>query len=855
MNKLLVSFGCLFISLYAATVEAQDIVNDLEPIGRVTGFRQTETSVTFDCVDRSQVRVRVLAPDLVRVRASFSKPLPATDHSWAISGKSLDAPRWKLTEQADAIVIRTDELEIVVRRSPLLIEFRDAKTHRTINADERPMMFDAKGVRTPMMFDPQSGPFVAAAKKLGFDEHFYGLGEKAARLDKRRERFVNWNSDTPGYTEGRDPIYQTIPFYIGWQDGAAYGIFFDNSYRSYFDFGKLSQSYASFGAEGGEMNYYFFYGPSIKKILGRYADLTGHMPLPPLWALGNQQSRWSYYPDAMAEEVVRQYRQRDLPLDVLHLDIDYMQGYRVFTFNPDRFPNPKALTDKLKQQGVKVVTIVDPGVKYQPPTSNVAQPASVAEHPELLSQDKSYYVFNHGLERNYFQKRRDGSLFIPKVWPGESVFVDYTLSEARRWWGDLHRAYTDNGVAGIWNDMNEPSDFVDQTGKNQLDVISYDEGQQTTHAKNRNVFALLMARATYEGLERLEPDKRPYVITRAAYAGIQRYSTMWTGDTTSTWESLSLSIPVFQTVGLSGQPFVGSDVGGFIGRGNGELLTRSYQVSFLAPFCRNHKEMSGYDQEPWRFGKYYEDIIRKYLKLRYRLMPFLYTTLEEAHRTGVPLFRPLLLNYQQDSNTLNLDDQFMIGSDLLVAPILKPDQTSRMVYLPAGVWYDYWSNKKYSGETMIRVQAPLEVVPLFVRGGAIIPLWPEMNFIGEKPADPLTFMIYPDEKGMAATILYEDDGTSPAYKTGVSRRTSVSISRIAEGYEINVGAPEGSYAPGPRKLVFVVKSVLSAKQVSIDGKPAARLQANQSGSGWLQTPDGLAVHIADDGASHQIRIK
>ena len=853
MNKLLVSLSCLFISLYAATVEAQDIVSDLEPIGRITGFSRTETAVTFDCADRSQVRVRVLAPDLVRVRASFGRPLPATDNSWAIAKQSWDAPRWKLTEQADAVVIRTDELEIVVRRAPLLIEFRDAKTGRTINADERPMMFDAKGVKSGMMFDAQSGPFVAAAKRLGFEEHFYGLGEKAARLDKRRERFVNWNSDTPGYTEGRDPIYQTIPFYIGWQEGEAYGIFFDNSYRSYFDFGKSSQRYASFGAEGGEMNYYFFYGPSIKKILGRYADLTGHMPLPPLWALGNHQSRWSYYPDTMAEEVVRQYRQRDLPLDVLHLDIDYMQGYRVFTFNTDRFPNPKAFTDKLRQQGVKVVTIVDPGVKYQPAPGH--QQGSDTRHPELSPQDKSYYVFNQGQERNYFQKRRTGSLFIPKVWPGESVFVDYTLSDARRWWGDLHRAYTDNGVAGIWNDMNEPSDFIDQTGNNQSDVVSYDEGQQTAHAKNRNVFALLMARATYEGLERLQPDKRPYVITRAAYAGIQRYSTMWTGDTPSTWESLSLSLPMFQSIGLSGQPFVGSDVGGFIGRGSGELLTRSYQVSFLAPFCRNRKEMSGYDQEPWRFGKYYEDIIRKYLKLRYRLMPFLYTTLEEAHRTGVPLFRPLLLNYQQDSNTLNLDDQFMVGNDLLVAPILKADQTSRMVYLPAGVWYDYWTNKKYSGETMMRVEAPLEVVPMFVRGGAIIPLWPEMNYLGEKPADPLTFIIYPDEEGIAATTLYEDDGASPAYKAGVSRRTPVRVSRTAGGYDISVGLAVGIYAPGPRKLVFIVKSVLSAHQVSLDGKPLAPLQANQREGGWLQTPEGLVVQLADDSAPHQIRVK
>jgi len=766
---------------------AQDITT-LEKIGPVVSLIKTDNRVTLTCQDNSQVQLTILAPDLVRIRASFTKPIPTKDHSWAIAKQDWSIPRWLLKESPANITITTDELEVTIQRSPLLISFRDARTHQLLNADERPMSYDGNARLASMLFDPKAGTFVAASKKLGFDEHFYGLGEKASRLDKRRSSFVNWNSDTPGYTEGKDPIYQTIPFYIGLQRGIAYGIFFDNSYRSYFDFGKSSQQRAWFGAEGGELNYYFFYGPSIKKILGRYADLTGHMPMPPLWALGNQQSRWSYYPDSMVEEVVNEYRKRDLPLDVVHLDIDYMHGYRVFTFDKERFPDPKALTEKLARQGVKVVTIVDPGIK----------------HP--TDKNERYHAFDQGLEKNYFQRRRNGDLFVPRVWPGESVFVDYTMPEARQWWGDLHRTYTDNGIAGIWNDMNEPSDFVDQTGKNQLDVVSFDEGEKTTHAKNRNTFALLMSRATYEGLERLRPDRRPYVITRAAYAGIQRYATMWTGDTNSTWDSLALNIPMFTSLGLSGEPFVGSDVGGFIGRGNGELLVRSYQVSFLAPFCRNHKVIDGYDQEPWRFGKYYEDIIRKYLKFRYTLLPYLYTALEEAHRTGVPPFRPLLLNYQNDESTYNLDDQFMVGDDLLVAPIMKPDVTRRLVYLPAGSWYDYWTNKRYKGATMITVDAPLDTVPMFVRGGAIIPVGPSLNYVGEKPSDPITFNIYPDDAGAASAKLYEDDGLSPSYKTGAFRRTGLTARCGPQGLTVSIAAPDGSYNPGPRKLSFIVKS-------------------------------------------------
>ncbi|HYG83244.1 MAG TPA: glycoside hydrolase family 31 protein [Pyrinomonadaceae bacterium] len=854
MNRSLLSLCCLAIVLCSAGAEAQDFVGGMEPIGPVNSFRKDASSVTFTCRDGSEVRLSVLAPDLMRVRASFGKALPARDHSWAIAKENWDAVRWNVTETPDAVLVSTDELEAVVRRSPLLVEFRDAKTKRVINADERPMMYDARGVREAMMFDPKAGTFVAAAKKLGFDEHFYGLGEKAARLDKRRGFFVNWNSDTPGYTEGKDPIYQTIPFYIGLERGAAYGIFFDNSYRSYFDFGKSSQRYAAFGAEGGEMNYYFFHGPSMKKILGRYTELTGRMPLPPLWALGHQQSRWSYYPDTMAEEVVRQYRERDLPLDVLHLDIDYMQAYRVFTWDTTRFPDPKALTERLRQQGVKVVTIVDPGVKYQPPDKGARDPNT--QNPELAPQDKSYYVFNQGVEKDYFQKRKNGKLFIPRVWPGESVFVDYTLADARRWWGDLHRAYLDQGVAGIWTDMNEPSDFVDQTGKNQMDVVSHDEGEKSTHAKNRNTFALLMARATYEGLERLAPALRPYVITRAAYAGVQRYSTMWIGDTNSTWEALALSLPMYQTLGLSGETFVGGDVGGFIGRGSGELLVRSYQVSFLVPFFRNHKAIDGYDQEPWRFGKYYEDIIRKYIKLRYRLLPFLYTRLEEAHRTGLPLFRPLVLNYQTDSNTLNLDDQFVVGEDLLVAPVVQQNQTSRMVYLPEGVWYDYWTGKRYAGETTVRVDAPLEVVPVFIRGGSIIPEGPEMRFVGDKPFDPVTFYVHPDAQGRASTTLYEDDGTSPAYRQGVFRRTRVEAAPAARGgVEIIVRPPEGSYQPPARKLLFVTPFSGTLTEVTLDGRRLQRGGEGGKSVGYHTGKGMVGIAIEDDGKTHRIVVR
>ncbi len=827
----------LCLAMISGAAAAVDLAG-LSAIGPVTSFTRTGSAVLLACADQSEVQISLLAPDLVRVRASFRKKLPARDHSWAIAKTSWDAPQWNLGEEPGILRITTGELEVVVGRDPLLISFRDAKSHRLINAD-----------RQPMQFDPQKGT-VAAVKQLGLEEHFYGLGEKAAPLDKRRGEFSMWNSDTPGYRQGSDPIYQSIPFYIGWQAGQAYGMFFDNSYRTHFDFGRTSQEHAAFTAEGGEMNYYFFWGPSIAKVLGRYADLTGHMPMPPKWALGNQQSRYSYYPDTLAEAIVDKYRAEDLPLDVLYLDIHYMNGYRDFTFDPQRFPNPRAFTDKLKSQGVKVVTIVDPGIKYQPPAPGAKDAAS---HPELASQDQSYYAFNQGLAQNFFLKRKDGGLYIGRVWPGDSVFVDYTIDAAARWWGDLHRAYTDQGIAGIWNDMNEPADFVDQSGKAQSDVITYDGGTYSSYAQNRNVFALNMARATYEGLQRLLPAQRPYVITRAAYAGIQRYSTMWTGDNNATWDSLSLSLPMFMTLGLSGEPFVGADVGGFNGNGNAELLVRWYQVGCLTPFLRNHGDIGSYDHEPWRFGAYYEDIIRKYLKLRYRLLPFLYTVMEEAHATGVPMFRPLLLNYQDDANSLNIDDEFMIGRDLLAAPVVKPGADRRLVYLPAGTWFDYWTGERLSGGRMIRAEAPLDTMPLFVRGGAIIPSGPEMNYVGEKPSDPIRYEIWADAQGLASTALYEDDGLTPDYQRGVFRRTNTAYRQSQEGLQIDLGAPVGTYRPAPRDLVFAVHAAPAAREILLDGNPLPLVAGSRPGRGWSLTAGLLVIQSADDGQSHQIR--
>ncbi|HEY3756174.1 MAG TPA: glycoside hydrolase family 31 protein [Opitutaceae bacterium] len=751
----------------AGTLRADDAPENLTAIGSITQVRPIAGGADLTCADGSEVRVTALAPDLVRVRAAFRTVLPSRDDSWAIAKTDWSPTDARVSEDDKAIHLKTSALLVNIARSPLLIEFRDAQTGRVINADWQPMAGNS------------ATGHVGVAKRLGLDEHFYGLGDKAAHLDKRRDAFTMWNTDK-GFTWGTDPIYQSIPIYVGWENGAAYGIFFDNSYRSRFEFGRTGQECIRFGADGGEINYYFFGGPAIHSIVERYTELTGRMPMPPRWALGNQQCRYSYYPDTLAEAIVDRYRAERLPLDVLYLDIHYMRGFRDFTFDPERFPHPRAFTDRLRAQGVKVVTIVDPGIKYEP-------------------GDNDYPVYTEGAAKDYFLKRAGGGLYIGEVWPGKAVFVDYTRNEASRWWGDLHRFYLDAGVAGIWDDMNEPSDFVDKTGASQADVIWDDHGAHSTYARNRNLFALGEERATYEGLRRLRPRERPFIVSRSGYAGLQRYSTMWTGDNHSTWADLALTLPMYESLGLSGEAFVGSDVSGFNGRSDGELMVRWYEVSFLAPLCRNHAAIDAYDHEPWRFGTYYEDIVRNYLRLRSALMPYLYTTLEQAHASGLPFIRPLLLEFQEDANTLDLEDEFMVGDSLLAAPILAPRQTSRRVYLPAGVWYDFWTGKRFSGGQMIVANAPLERVPLYVRGGAILPMAPAMNFVGEKPVDVLTCRIYPDAEGKASFRLYEDDGLTPDYEKGAFRRTSMEY----DGHTVRTSA-EGPYSPPARTFDFKV---------------------------------------------------
>jgi alpha-glucosidase len=795
-----------------------------QSIGSLKSFKRESNRVILDC-QNAEVQITSLAADLIRVRM-MPGHVSGRDESWAVVKRDWPLVPVEITEARDMLRFATAELSVEVAKAPCRISFRD-KHGTVINQDDpgNGMAWNGKEVRVWKVMPP--------------DEYYYGLGEKAGPLEHNGQAFVNWNTDAYGYRWGTDPIYQTIPFLLALRGGRSHGIFFDNTYQSSFDLGKMRRGQYSFGAEEGELNYYFFYGPGPKKVIERYTDLIGRMPLPPRWALGYQQSRYSYEPESRVREIVNGFRERNVPCDVIYLDIDYMDGYRIFTVDLKKFPHFREMITDFANLGIKVVTIIDPGVKQEP----------------------GYWVYDEGLNGNHFVMMPDGKLFTGDVWPGRCVFPDFTREATRQWWGGLYKGLTDAGVKGFWNDMNEPAVFAntdDQTARTMpLDAVHNDDGRMTSHRESHNVYGMLMSRATFEGIKALRPAERPFVLTRASYAGGQRYAATWTGDNTSDWAHLHLWIPITLNLGLSGQPFAGPDIGGFSGNPSAELYTRFLEAGTFSPFMREHSDKGTRDREPWSYGPEYEAINRRYIQTRYQLMPYVYSVFEEAARTGLPVMRPLFLEFPSDPKTYRADTEYFFGPDLLVAPVLTQGATRRSIYLPAGDWYDFWTGEKLSGPKEIPADAPLDKLPLYARGGAIIPMQQVVQYTDEAPINPLTLDIFPG--GDSSGSLYEDDGRTYEYQQGRFARTPFRCHASEQQIVLEIGKREGGYVPPPRAYQLKFNALDNPpKMIQVEGHdlPRTRNHAEllQLESGW--TYDRVKkiawVKSPDDGSAKNI---
>ncbi len=768
-------------------------------LGDAVSARVVGSTVVVDA-GGPQLAISFLADDVARVRlaptgdfedAGYGAGPDDTPFSYALTPEqTLNGIEIALEDEGIAWSVATPVMTMRVQKSPCRVAFE--------RPDGTAILQDTAGAG----FAETDGKMVTRCwKACTPSTRFFGLGDKTFELDRAGQKLTFWNSDTYAYQPEQDPIYKSIPFTLtlapsddGWT-GA--GLFLDNTHRSEMDLDAGDDWW--FGSSDGELRYYVFApaGPAdLKTPLRRYCDLTGHKPMPAKWSIGYHQSRWNYHDEGYARWIAHEFRRRDLPLECVHLDIAHMDGFRVFTFDPASFPDPQAMTRDLEDLGVRTVVIVDPGVKI----------------------DADYFAYQEGKRWRLFCENPDGSDFTDTVWPGDVHWPDFTKSRARDWWGKLHERYLEAGVAGFWNDMNEPAilggrDFPDDV------QFAYDDRRSgpTNHLEAHNVYGLLMARSTFEGLREVRENERPFLLTRACFAGSQRYAAAWTGDNVSTWEHLLLSLRICQSLSLSGMAFCGPDIGGFAGQPSPELYARWMQAGLLYPFMRthySHEEME--KQEPWSFGTEVEDICRRYLKLRYQLMPTLYSAFEACSRTAEPPMKALALEHPEDERThRGCDDQVYLGPTLMACPVTTDGARTRDVYFPnvPGGWTDVWSGAHIEGGTEQTVDAPLDTMPMYGRSGGVVALDPPRLHTEDGEPGTLTLWSFP---GQGTSSFYFDDGISYDFEDGDFFRLHVDLE----------GASASIRREGERGLIgysafewrFPLSGLEDARTVLVDGQ-------------------------------------
>ncbi|ELC8451931.1 glycoside hydrolase family 31 protein [Clostridium perfringens] len=640
---------------------------------------------------------------------------------------NLEKGEFIVEEDSNFVIIKGTKVLTFVDKNTTEISFKDLDGN-IINEDFQPSFKDEKG-----------NVYIS---KVNDCLAYYGLGEKGGDLNKKGCYTENFNTDDPETDDDSITYYKTIPFYVALKEEATYGIFFDNSFRSYFDMGKEMGDRIFFGAIGGQIQYYFIPGENIKEVVKNYTALTGRMEMPPLWSLGYQQCRFSYFSQEEVRELVKTFEEKDIPLDVVYLDIDYMDGFRVMTFKTPNFDEAAGLIGDLKEKGIRTITIIDPGVKV----------------------DEEYDVFKRGKEGNHFTKKLDGEMFIGAVWPGDSAFPDFSNKDCREWWkSELKKFISEHGMDGIWNDMNEPCVF-NNDHKTMLETCLHNSDNGVIeHKEFHNRYGFEMSRCSKEAQEELHPNERGFSMTRATYAGGQRYSSVWTGDNMSLWSQMRMSISMNANLGISGFSFVGNDVSGFGLDSSEELFIRWMEMGPFIPIFRNHSNMYTRRQEPWAFGPRAEKIAKKSIELRYELLPYIYDLYYISHKEGLPIFRPMIMEYEKDMNLLNMREQFMLGENMLVAPVLYEGERSKTVYLPKGSWFNYFTMEKLQGGKWYKLPCELDEILVFVKEGAIIPTYnKKFRNVKERPKNILLKVFGENAKGFH----YNDDGHTMEYLEG-----------------------------------------------------------------------------------------
>lgn len=757
MNKVIsILFLCVAASttLFAQLKNIGKIVSSKKIAGGIQG--KTATAI-FD--------VHAYNDNVIRVRVSKEKAFH--NFSYALVDNNIPSFNAAVTENGNTIFISTNAINVEIEKRPSFRIIFKNKNGTVINEDVKGDCFGTAFI----------GDKVSVYKKMQGGERFVGMGEALGSLDKRGTGITLNNTDTYKYGDPRLSMYVSVPFYIGIHNQQQYGIFYNNSYKSFFNFGLSTPDFTSVTMDGGDADYFFMYDESVGKIMEHYTSLTGRIQLPPMWGIGYHQSRCSYYPQEKVEWIAETFRKKQIPLDCIVLDADYQQGYQPFRVNEHRFPDLPALAASLAKQNIELTASVYPGVAI----------------------DSAYHSYVDGLKKGVFIKYADGSLFNTEIAPVKCYLPDYTNPKTRAWWKEKMKWLPDNGIHGYWNDMNEPA-----IGGSYLpDNLLFDfDGRKANALEAKNVYGFQMARSSYEAALQNSPNRRPFILTRSGFAGVQRYSAVWSGDNTASDEGLQSSVLLNNQMGLSGISFVGHDIGGFIGDGSKDLYKRWIEVGVFSPFCRNHKGCGGVAGEPWAYDDEAEAISKTFINFRYRLMPYLYSAFYEATQTGMPIARSLSIDYPHDDKVYDnsYQQQFLFGASILIAPAISTEKNKKL-YLPKGEWYNIYTDEKLTGAKELTEDAPIYQLPLYIRSSSVVPLQSIVQSTKDKSSDTLELHIY-NGKEENSFVYYEDEGDGFNYKKNAYCKRQIAFS--AKEKKVVIQKQEGSFVSRfiKFKLVF-----------------------------------------------------
>ena len=742
-------------------------------LGRLQSFQKTENGFVGK-TDEGFIRVQAFSDSIIQVTISSSEIFE--DFSYAISARP-SPTKFLFEELPDCLLMKSAELELTLLKQNVSLVFRNSEG-TVLNEDDL-------GLGTSWI-----GEQITCYKKLQIGERFIGLGEKTGPLDRKGSGYQNWNTDAYAYHSGADPLYCSMPFYIGLHSNLQYGIFFDNSHKAFFNFGASNNRFSSFSADAGEMNYYFIQGQSVAEIIQHYTWLTGRIQLPPKWSIGYQQCRYSYYPDKEVLSIANTFREKEIPADAIVLDIHYMDKYKIFTWDAKNFSDPKSLIDNLKSRDFEVVLMCDPGIKTE----------------------KGYEPYDDGLKKDVFIKYPDGENYAGQVWPGWCHFPDFTRPKTREWWREKLKSYSDLGVEGYWNDMNEIAIW----GHMLPDNLEFDfDGLKGTSRKARNLYGFQMARSTFEAAKSLLNGKRPFNLTRSGYSGVQRYSAVWTGDNVSYDEHMMLGIRLVNSLGLTGVAFAGYDVGGFVGEASTKLFARWISIGAFSPFFRGHTMINTKDSEPWSFGEEVEQISRNYIRFRYQNLPYIYSLFYEASQTGMPVQRSLALDYTHDHRVYNgqFHHQYLFGPFIMVAPVESQKEFVK-VFFPEGDWYYLFDGKKYHGNQEVIVESPIHKLPVYVKSGAILPMQRPVQHTKEK-VDELILHVYHGSRETHFEF-YEDDGSSYQFESGDFAKRMIRFSPFTN--KIILEKQEGNFRSLLNHMKLVLHGFDKLQQINVNGQ-------------------------------------